>query len=71
MQETDAIDTEIVLYTDTDLPIEAGEKLGVCNLYLDNILIDSIPLKAGENVYIWGLKEAIYTIFYQFLTFSL
>ena len=71
MQEMDAIDTEIVLYTDTDLPIEAGEKLGVCNLYLDNILIDSIPLKAGENVYIWGLKEAIYTIFYQFLTFSL
>jgi len=71
MQETDAIDTEIVLYTDTDLPIKEGEKLGVCNLYLDNILIDSIPLKAGQNVYIWGLKEAIYTIFYQFLTFSL
>ena len=71
MQETDVIDAEVVLYTDTKLPIKAGEKLGECNLYIDDIQIDSIPLKASENVYIWGWKDVLYTIFYQFLTFSL
>ena len=65
------IDGEIVLYTVKQEPILKGQQLGVCNLYVDELLIGSIPLQASENVYIWGLKEVIYTIFYQFLTFSL
>ena len=71
MRQDEKIESEIVLYTDVQLPIQAGTPMGVCNLYLDDVLIDRVPLKASENVHIWGWKEIFYTIFYQFLTFSL
>ena len=71
MAEEEKIEKEVILYTDTKLPIKEGQKMGECNLYLENIQIDSIPLFASEPVNIWGWKETICTIFYQFLTFSL
>ena len=71
MAEKDKVSTELIFYTDTELPIKKGQVMGECNLYLEDILIDSIPLFASENVNIWGKKAVLYTIFYQFLTFSL
>ena len=71
MNDEEKIETEIILYTDTKLPIKKGQNMGQCNLYLDDMYMDSIPLVASDNVNIWGWKEILYTIFYQFLTFSL
>ena len=71
MAEKEKISTELILYTDTKLPIKKGQEMGKCNLYLDEVLIDSVPLFASENVNIWGWKDVLYTLFYQFLTFSL
>lgn len=71
MAEGEEIEKEIILYTDTKLPIVEGQKMGECNLYLENVQIASIPLVAKANANIWGWKATICTIFYQFLTFSL
>ena len=71
MSEEENVEKEIILYTDTKLPIKEGQKMGECNLYLENIQIASIPLVARESVNMWGWREIVYTIFYQFLTFSL
>ena len=71
MAENEKLKTEIVLFTDTKLPIEKGQVMGQCNLYLEDTFVDSIPLTAKEMVNIWGWKAVFYTIFYQFLTFSL
>lgn len=71
MADDEKIETEVVLYTDTQLPVKQGQIMGSCNIYLEELLIDSFPLVASENVYIWGWKDVLYTIFYQFLTFSL
>lgn len=69
MSEKDRIETEVVLYTDTKLPIHKGQTLGICNIYLNDILMDSFPLKTDEDAHIWGWKDIFYTIFYRFLTF--
>ena len=71
MSELDVIQTETKLDTKMRLPIEKGQKIGVCKIYLNDILIDKIPILSGQNAYIWGWKEIFNTIFYQFLTFSL
>lgn len=71
MSEKDNIETEIILDTDTPLPIKEGQKMGVCNIYLNELLIDEIPILASQSAHIWGWKEVLHTIFYQFLTFSL
>ena len=70
MSENEKITTETILFTDTDLPITSNQVMGQYNIYLENVLIESIPIKAKDSVYIWGWKEIINTIFYQFLTFS-
>lgn len=69
LSEGESLESEIILYTDTQLPIKEGQKMGVCNVYLDDVLLDSVPLIAERNVNIWGWKDVLYTIFYQFLTF--
>ena len=71
MCEKDNIETEIILDTDKPLPIKEGQKMGICNIYLNDMLIDEIPILASQSAYIWGWKEVLHTIFYQFLTFSL
>lgn len=70
MSENEKITTETILFTDTNLPITSNQVMGQYNIYLENVLIESIPIKAKDSVYIWGWKEIINTIFYQFLTFS-
>ena len=71
MSEEDKIETEVILYTDTNLPIAEGQQIGVCNVYLGDLLIDSYPLSASSDAYIWGWQDVFHTIFYHFLTFSL
>ena len=70
MSDEEKLTTEIILFTDTKLPIKENQVMGQCNIYLEDILIDSIPIVTRDNVNIWGWKEIINTIFYQFLTFS-
>jgi len=71
MSSEEKIETEVILYTDTELPIQKGQTMGICKIYLEDMLFDSIPIIANDNVNIWGWKDIFYTIFYQFLTFSL
>ena len=71
MSDEEKIHTEIVLYTDTKLPIKEGQIMGVCNIYLDDTYVDSFPLYACTSANIWGWRSVFHTIFYQFLTFSL
>ncbi len=71
MSKDEKIRGEVKIYSNKKLPITKGDKMGICNIYIGDVHIDSYPLYASENVYIWGWKEILYTIFYQFLTFSL
>ena len=71
MSEMDFIDTKIELDTKKTLPIKKEQKIGVCKIYLNDLLLDEIPILSRQNAYMWGWKDAIHTIFYQFLTFSL
>ena len=71
MSEEEQIHTEIVIFTDTELPIKKGQIMGKCNVYIEDTLLDSFPVVATDKVNIWGWWEVFYTIFYQFLTFSL
>lgn len=71
MSDAEEIQNEIILYTDVKLPVQEGQVVGKCNVYLEDICIDSIPIVASEAVNIWGWKSVFNTIFYQFLTFSL
>lgn len=70
MRENENLRTEVVLYTDIQLPIKEEQAMGYCNVYLEDVLIDSFPLIAETDVYIWGWKDVIDTIFYKFLTIS-
>ncbi len=71
LAEDEALEAEVVLYTDTELPIHKGQKLGVCNIYLEDMLIDSFDLMAQEKSDKWNLLEIIKLIFGKFLTFSI
>lgn len=71
MSDKDKIHIETILYTDTKLPIKEGQVMGVCNVYLEDICLDNFSLVACKSVNIWGWRTVFYTIFYQFLTFSL
>ena len=69
MAKEERLTTEIVLYTDTVLPIQKGQVMGQYNIYLDNMMLDSIPIIAKQAANIWGWKMILHTIFYRFLTF--
>lgn len=70
MAKEERLTTEIVLYTDTVLPIQKRQVMGQYNIYLDNMMLDSIPIIAKQAANIWGWKMILHTIFYRFLTFS-
>jgi hypothetical protein len=69
MKDGESLECEIQLYTDTDLPIEAGQVMGKCTVYLSDVQVDCFDLVAKGNVYVWGWKATFYTMFYQFLAF--
>ena len=70
MAEDEAIQREIVLFTDEELPIENGQVMGVCNYYIEGILLDSVYLVAEADSGQWTLEKIIKMIMLEFLTFS-
>ena len=70
LAEDENLTTEMVLFTDTKLPIRKEQRMGEYRIYLEDTLVDTIPIFASDNVNIWGWKAVFSTIFYQFLTFS-
>ena len=68
--ENEEVTKEIILYTDTRLPIEKGQVLGVCNVYLEDMLLAEIPLVAQDRVQSWNFDNVLQGIFLKFLTIS-
>ena len=70
LAQEEKLQKEVILYTDTSLPIEKGQILGECNYYIEDILLESVPLVAQENADVWTLSKIVKTIILEFLTFS-
>lgn len=70
MSEEEKLQKEIVLFTDAKLPIEKGQLLGNCNYYIEDVLLESIPLTAKNTAKEWSLAETIKVIILEFLSFS-
>lgn len=70
LAENESVKKEILLYENLELPIQSGQILGECNLYVEDMLLDTIELIAIEDADTWGLKEIFQVILFQFLTFS-
>ena len=67
--EKDLVKKEIVLYPDIELPIQKGQILGECNIYVEDMLLDKMKLVAVEDAGKWEWKEIVKVILFQFLTF--
>ena len=70
LAQEEKLQKEVILYTDTPLPIEKGQILGECNYYIEDILLESVPLVAQQNADVWTLSKIVKTIILEFLTFS-
>ncbi len=70
LAEDESVQREIVLYTDAELPIENGQVMGICNYYIEDILLDSVYLVAEADSGQWTLQKVIKMIIMEFLTFS-
>lgn len=68
--ENDKVEKELLLYTDTTLPIQEGQIMGQCNIYIDDMLFDTIMLVSKDSSAEWTLKDTVYVILCRFLTFS-
>lgn len=68
LKEGESIEKEIILYTDSRLPIKEGQILGVCNLYLEDVLLQKIPLVAVENSAEWTFSSIAKIIYKKFMT---
>lgn len=66
----ESIQKEIILYTDEELPIEHGQVMGVCNYYIEDVLLDSVYLVAEADSGQWTIEKIIKMIILEFLTFS-
>ncbi|MBE5887348.1 MAG: D-alanyl-D-alanine carboxypeptidase [Lachnospiraceae bacterium] len=70
ISENEKLDKEIIVYKDVKLPVEKGQKLGECNYYLDDVLLESVPLVAQDGASFWTLPQIMKIIFTEFLSFS-
>lgn len=68
--EEEHIEGELVLYDNIQLPIYKNQVLGVCRLYIKDVLLDEIELVAMESADAWKLEKILEVILCQFLTFS-
>jgi hypothetical protein len=71
LKDDENIREELIWYKEKQLPIDKGQVLGECNIYLGNILLDTIYLTSTSDADIWNLKEILALILCQFFTFSL
>lgn len=70
LSDSEQVKKEIVLQKNIKLPITQGQTLGVCRIYIENMLLDEIELLAIKNIKAWNLKDVFEVILCQFLTFS-
>jgi len=70
LSEQDEIKKELVLYSDVELPIKKGQVLGICNICIGDMVLDTIPFVATEDSDIWKMKDIVKVILIQFFTFS-
>ncbi len=70
LAEGETIEPEVILYEDTGFPIEEEQVLGVCNLYLEDMLLDTITLKSDKTANVWSFNKIMEMIFLEFFTFS-
>lgn len=70
LKDNEKLQEELILYKDTQLPIEEGQVLGECNIYLETMLLDKIMLTADSDSEEWGFDKILEVILCQFFTFS-
>lgn len=68
--EGEEIIKEVVLYRNVSLPIDKKQEMGVCNIYVEDMLLDVIPLVSNTESGEWNLSNIMYVILCQFFTFS-
>jgi len=68
--ENEKVRKELLLYNDTILPIEKGQIMGQCNIYIEDTLLDTIMLVSADESNVWELGDIIKVILSQFFTFS-
>ena len=70
ISDSEEVKKEILLYKNTELPIKEGQVLGMCKIYVEDMLLDEIELIATDEVRSWKFVDIFEAILYQFLTFS-
>lgn len=70
LSDSEQVKKDIVFQKDIKLPITQGQTLGVCRIYVENMLLDEIALVAMKDVMAWNLKDVFKVVLCQFLTFS-
>ncbi len=70
LSENEMIETELILKPEITLPIEKGDVLGVCNYYIEDVLLETVELLATEHAGAWGLEDIVITVYKKFLSFS-
>lgn len=70
LHDTEEVQKEIVLYTDEELPYEKGQVLGECTYYIDDVILESIPLVANQSCGKWNVATILVKIWLQYLSFS-
>ena len=68
--DDERIEKEVILYTDTNLPVKEGQKLGECNYYIDGMLLLSISLYAEESASVWSFADIAKSVLWKYLSFS-
>jgi len=68
--EDEQVRKELLLYNNTTLPIEKGQIMGQCNIYIEDTILDTIMLVSEDASDSWKLKDIIKVILSQFFTFS-
>ncbi len=66
LKEGEKLRKEIFMKENLELPIEKGESVGVCRIYLDEMLLQEISLLAKEEAKEWNLIEITKQIFLKF-----
>jgi len=70
LAENETLKAEVSLEKNIQLPIQEEEKMGVCRIYLGDILLDEYEILTRDNARAWDLPRIWSEIVYQFFTFS-
>lgn len=70
LAENETLDAEVVYKKNLQLPVKKEQKIGVCRIYLGDILLDEFEILTQDSVSSWDLPRIWREIVYQFFTFS-